>query len=243
MATPASAAPNDTMLTELKALITDLSGTELSDAEPDASFLELGFDSLFLTQLTQGIQSKFRVKLTFRQIMESYPTLGSLTAHLDSTVAPELRATPSGGTDSGAGSSDGSRSGCTRSDSSAVVAPMAFAAVPAPAASYEALFAGQLQALTSLFQQQMAFLQGSCAGRGGFCSCDSYKCTDYRAISNCFRYKIDFASDNCCATCACSGPEYGRGERAETCEASLHTLQAAAARGNRRVESGTGDLP
>ena len=106
------------MLTELKALITDLSGTELADAEPDASFLELGFDSLFLTQLTQGIQSKFRVKLTFRQIMESYPTLGSLTAHLDSTVAPELRATPVVAPIPVQAVHDGSRSGCTRSDSS-----------------------------------------------------------------------------------------------------------------------------
>ena len=81
MATTASAAataPADSMLLELKDLITDLSGTDLADAESDASFLELGFDSLFLTQLTQSIQSKFRVKLTFRQIMESYPSLDSL---------------------------------------------------------------------------------------------------------------------------------------------------------------------
>src|SRR5271168_3978681 len=87
----AVAADDDAMLKDLKALITDLSGTDLTDAEADASFPELGFDSLFLTQLTQGIQSKFRVKLTFRQIMESYPTLGTLGAHLDATVAPALR--------------------------------------------------------------------------------------------------------------------------------------------------------
>ena len=156
MATPASAAPNDTMLTELKALITDLSGTELSDAEPDASFLELGFDSLFLTQLTQGIQSKFRVKLTFRQIMESYPTLGSLAGHLDSNVAPELRAAPV------AAPVPVQAPASPVQMAAAVSAPMAFAPAPAsaPAGSYEALFAGQLQALTSLFQQQMAFLQG-----------------------------------------------------------------------------------
>jgi acyl carrier protein len=74
MATPTPVAADDAaMLNDLKALITDLSGTDLADAEADASFLELGFDSLFLTQLTQGIQSKYRVKLTFRQIMESYP--------------------------------------------------------------------------------------------------------------------------------------------------------------------------
>ena len=169
MATPASAAPNDTMLTELKLLITDLSGTELGDAEPDASFLELGFDSLFLTQLTQGIQSKFRVKLTFRQIMESYPTLASLAAHLDATVAPELRSAPAAAT----------LPVQTAPVAPAVAAPAPPQAVPAPNAapvfapaavtapglsgSYETLFATQMQALTTLFQQQMAFLHGQVA--------------------------------------------------------------------------------
>ena len=164
MATPAPAAPSDTMLTELKALITDLSGTELSDAEPDASFLELGFDSLFLTQLTQGIQSKFRVKLTFRQIMESYPTLGSLSAHLDSTVAPELRTAPVVAPIpvQAVQTFPVQAAAPVQVGPVAPIPPAAFAPAlaPAPAGSYEALFAGQLQALTSLFQQQMAFLQG-----------------------------------------------------------------------------------
>ena len=61
MPTSTSVAADDAaMLNDLKALIADLSGTDLADAEADASFLELGFDSLFLTQLTQGIQSKYR---------------------------------------------------------------------------------------------------------------------------------------------------------------------------------------
>src|SRR5271168_2831526 len=147
----AVAADDDAMLKDLKALITDLSGTDLTDAEADASFPELGFDSLFLTQLTQGIQSKYRVKLTFRQIMESYPTLDSLAGHLKDAVAPNLQPAQ-------------------------VVAPVAAAPtaqVPAPAVfaqigplptfaptvtansgSYESLFASQMQALTGLIQQQ-----------------------------------------------------------------------------------------
>ncbi|MBV8630060.1 MAG: aminotransferase class III-fold pyridoxal phosphate-dependent enzyme, partial [Silvibacterium sp.] len=158
MATPASVAQSDTMLSELKALIADLSGTDLSDAEADASFLELGFDSLFLTQLTQGIQSKFRVKLTFRQIMESYPTLGALAAHLDATVAPELR------------NASVAPASVPTAPPAPLFAPPAAAPTPSPIAfapaaggSYEALFASQMQALTALFQQQMAFLQGHAA--------------------------------------------------------------------------------
>jgi amino acid adenylation domain-containing protein len=159
MPTPAAAAQSDTMLTELKALIADLSGTDLGDAEADASFLELGFDSLFLTQLTQGIQSKFRVKLTFRQIMESYPTLGALAAHLDTTVAPELRSAPV--------VAPALAAAPVQAVPVPAAAPVAFSPAPvmssAPAGSYEALFASQMQALTALFQQQMAFLQGHAA--------------------------------------------------------------------------------
>ncbi len=158
MATPAPPAPNDTMLSELKALITDLSGIDLADAEADASFLELGFDSLFLTQLTQGIQSKFRVKLTFRQIMESYPTLGTLAAHLDATVAPALRSAalvaPTPVPTNPAAATQGILA------APIPATPSIPATLTAPTGSYEALFASQMQALTSLFQQQMAFLHG-----------------------------------------------------------------------------------
>ena len=193
MATPASAAPNDTMLTELKALITDLSGTELSDAEPDASFLELGFDSLFLTQLTQGIQSKFRVKLTFRQIMESYPTLGSLAAHLDSTVAPELRAAPvAAPAPVQAVQAAPVQAAPTQIAAAAPIplsAPMAFAPALASAGSYEALFAGQAAGAHQPVPAADGVFAGPCAGRGGFCSCASYKSSGRRTISNCCRYK------------------------------------------------------
>ncbi len=165
MSTPASAVQSDAMLTDLKALIVDLSGTDLGDAEAEASFLELGFDSLFLTQLTQGIQSKFRVKLTFRQIMESYPTLGALAAHLDASVAPELRSAPAAVAPAAPVSATAPVPTTAPTSATAPVystTPVAFAPAPttAPTGSYEALFANQVQALTTLFQQQMAFLQG-----------------------------------------------------------------------------------
>jgi amino acid adenylation domain-containing protein len=161
MATPSSAVTEDAMLNDLKALITDLSGTDLTDAEADASFLELGFDSLFLTQLTQGIQSKYKVKLTFRQIMESYPTLDSLSAHLKETVAPNLQP------------SVAPVAAATPVPAPATFAQTAPAATFAPSftqtptavsgsisGSIEGLFASQMQAMTALFQQQLAILQG-----------------------------------------------------------------------------------
>ncbi len=146
------AADDAAMLNDLKALIADLSGTDLADAEADASFLELGFDSLFLTQLTQGIQSKYRVKLTFRQIMESYPTLDSLAKHLEETVAPNLQP---------------AKTTAPVAAQAAPVAPIVFAqaapvaafASSAPSGSYESLFASQMQAMTSLIQQQLEIIR------------------------------------------------------------------------------------
>jgi amino acid adenylation domain-containing protein len=144
-----SNAQGSSLLTGLKSLIADLSGVELTDADAGASFLDLGFDSLFLTQLTQAIQSKFRVKLTFRQIMESYSTIDALAAHLDATVAPELRPTASAPAVSSA-------------PLVAASLPVMPAGVPA-AGAVEALFAAQTQALTQLFQQQLAALNGQAA--------------------------------------------------------------------------------
>jgi amino acid adenylation domain-containing protein len=156
MATPSPIANDEfAMLNDLKALITDLSGTDLTDAEADASFLELGFDSLFLTQLTQGIQSKYRVKLTFRQVMEEFPTLDSLASHLKATVAPNLQPAAA-------------QAAPVAAAVPVAVAPTAafapsFSPAPLVAAapgSLEALFAIQMQAMTGLFQQQLALLGG-----------------------------------------------------------------------------------
>jgi amino acid adenylation domain-containing protein len=162
MATPSSVVTEDAMLNDLKALITDLSGTDLADAEADASFLELGFDSLFLTQLTQGIQSKYKVKLTFRQIMESYPTLDSLSGHLKETVAPNLQpqaaAAPAIATATPAVAAPAVQA-------TSAFTPAAFTpAIAAAPGSVEALFAIQMQAMTNLFQQQLALLGGGQLG-------------------------------------------------------------------------------
>ncbi|HEY0410649.1 MAG TPA: aminotransferase class III-fold pyridoxal phosphate-dependent enzyme, partial [Candidatus Dormibacteraeota bacterium] len=40
-------------------------------------------DSLFLTQVALQLQRRFRVRLTFRQLMESHPSLSALARHLD----------------------------------------------------------------------------------------------------------------------------------------------------------------
>ncbi|WP_446745077.1 amino acid adenylation domain-containing protein [Silvibacterium acidisoli] len=159
----ATVSSSDLMLSALKDMIADLSGTDLTGADADASFLELGFDSLFLTQLTQAIQGKYKLKLTFRQIMESYPTLDGLAKHLDEAVTPELKpaaaapvATPAPTAVAVAAAPVAYAAPVVQPALTPVAAPV----IHAPAGSLEALLASQVQALSGLFQQQMEFLRG-----------------------------------------------------------------------------------
>ncbi|MFN0041077.1 MAG: aminotransferase class III-fold pyridoxal phosphate-dependent enzyme [Burkholderiales bacterium] len=63
-------------------MLEDTSGYELKDAATDANFLELGFNSLLLTQISTAIKSSFGVAVSFRALMEEITTIGELTAHL-----------------------------------------------------------------------------------------------------------------------------------------------------------------
>ncbi len=86
----AAAAPDEaTLLTQIKRLLSDLSGLDVSTAEPTTSLLELGFDSLFLTQIALALRKKFAIKLTLRQLMADLATLDKLTEYIaqNSTVA------------------------------------------------------------------------------------------------------------------------------------------------------------
>ncbi len=67
-----------------------LSGIPLDELNPRASFLELGFDSLFLTQAIAKLKKKFKVNLSFRQLLEEFPNIGTLSKHFDNNLATEV---------------------------------------------------------------------------------------------------------------------------------------------------------
>lgn len=60
-----------------------LSGIPADEMEPRATFLELGFDSLLLTQAARELQKAFGVPIAFRDLMQTFPTLTDLAAHLE----------------------------------------------------------------------------------------------------------------------------------------------------------------
>ncbi len=156
------------LVSNLKAMVTELSDIDLSQTPSSISLLELGLDSLFLTQLTQAIRAQYGVKLTFRQIMGEYATFDALAAHLGTVApkdklplpaalpvasAPTIATPPAPPAQSGNGSP------------AAAPAPV-FTAPPAIAFSgagegYAALFAQQMAAMSTLMQQQLAILSGS----------------------------------------------------------------------------------
>src|SRR5690606_16481691 len=74
---------------QLKEVFEDVAGFDLSDADGDANFIELGLDSLMLTQVALQLQKTFGVKISFRQLMGEYASLDRLVAALDAQMPPE----------------------------------------------------------------------------------------------------------------------------------------------------------
>jgi glutamate-1-semialdehyde aminotransferase/thioesterase domain-containing protein/acyl carrier protein len=67
----------------------DLSGVPPETITENASFLELGFDSLFLTQLSAACQRIFGIRITFRQLFSDLKSVAALGAYLDEKLPPD----------------------------------------------------------------------------------------------------------------------------------------------------------
>jgi amino acid adenylation domain-containing protein len=82
---------------EVISLLEDLSGMDIDRAQ-EATFLEMGFDSLFLTQVAQALETKYGVKIKFVQLLDGLATIERVCTHLDSFLPadklPELAAAP-----------------------------------------------------------------------------------------------------------------------------------------------------
>lgn len=73
-------------------LIEELSGKAIPDAQ--VKFVELGFDSLFLTQVSQALLVRFGAKVTFRQLLGELASVAALAEHLDRTLPEEIAEAP-----------------------------------------------------------------------------------------------------------------------------------------------------
>jgi glutamate-1-semialdehyde aminotransferase/acyl carrier protein len=125
-------------------MFSELSGLGLTEEAAGTSFLELGFDSLFLTQVTQALQGRYGLKITFRQLIDDLSNIDLLAADLDARLPAEAEAvapapvavTPT-------------------------IAPAAVAMSVAPASAIEAVVREQLQVMSQLMARQLEAFGGA----------------------------------------------------------------------------------
>ena len=77
------------LVSQLRELFEDVAGLDLAEGDASTSFVELGLDSLTLTQAALQVKKQFSVNLTFRQLMEQYRSFDTLAEFLDASLPPD----------------------------------------------------------------------------------------------------------------------------------------------------------
>jgi len=167
----------------IAAILENLSGSAPPSTTAPISFLEMGYDSLFLTQVAQKIQSQMKVKITFRQLLAQYSTIPTLAAFLAEKVPASAVPTRAPAAPAAAPAAVAMAAGPATLSSVPAPGVAAFAPAPvgfagaAPAATWarppvgaaplaasvgglEGLFRDQLNMMSQLISRQFDVLQG-----------------------------------------------------------------------------------
>jgi len=88
---PSSHARVPRLVGELLVLFEDVSGADLDGVNPGANFVELGLDSLSLTQVALQLQKTYALKITFRELMETCSSFERLAEHIDRLLPAEAQ--------------------------------------------------------------------------------------------------------------------------------------------------------
>ncbi len=151
------------ILKKLESIFEDLSGIDFGAGKAAATFLELGLDSLFLTQVSQALQSKFGIKITFRQLLDQLPTLDALASYLDENLGTEVPPAISLNGKAHKDSRGEAPTPAAAEFAQALIAEQTV--VRAEAASgdldLESLFKNQLRTLSDLMTKQLEALRGA----------------------------------------------------------------------------------
>ncbi|MCO6509298.1 MAG: amino acid adenylation domain-containing protein [Aridibacter famidurans] len=146
----------------LKGLFHELSGIETADLDESATFLELGFDSLFLTQASQAIKARFGTSVAFRQMLDELSTLETLSEYVDQNLPDDspLAASPVNSPEPARSEQLNEAMATRDSELSSTVRN-----IDAEEGSIENVIKLQLEAMSKLAEQQLAQLRA-----GGFAS-------------------------------------------------------------------------
>ncbi|MET0284184.1 MAG: aminotransferase class III-fold pyridoxal phosphate-dependent enzyme, partial [Polyangiales bacterium] len=82
------------LLTELRALIEDTSGIDLEPDSEQLDFVELGIDSLAVTQLATRLKKQYGLAIPMRQLIDETSSLSTLAEFLDRTLPAEAEVAP-----------------------------------------------------------------------------------------------------------------------------------------------------
>jgi len=78
------------LMEKLQKIIKDASGIEVGENDRHSSFLEMGLDSLLLTQLAFMFKREFSIPLGFRQLNSEFKTLDLLADHLVESLSKDV---------------------------------------------------------------------------------------------------------------------------------------------------------
>ncbi|GAB3718552.1 amino acid adenylation domain-containing protein [Spirosoma lituiforme] len=80
----------EALLSKVNQLLEDASGIDMVGVAPTTSFLEIGFDSLLLTQVALNLKKEFSLPITFRQLTSTYTTPEQLAGYLDQMMPADV---------------------------------------------------------------------------------------------------------------------------------------------------------
>ncbi|HKO81016.1 MAG TPA: aminotransferase class III-fold pyridoxal phosphate-dependent enzyme, partial [Chitinophagaceae bacterium] len=78
------------LIEKAKAILEDASGIDMQDMSPETSFIEMGLDSLILTQIAISLKKSFSLPITFRQLNQDLENLDRLATYLDENLPKGL---------------------------------------------------------------------------------------------------------------------------------------------------------
>ena len=137
---------------KIRVTLKNLSGQDHASADPNVTFLELGFDSLLLTQVAQAFRKEFGVKVTFRQLLEEHATIAALAEYLDAQLPPEVLAP--------AASTPAVPASVAKPSASLTVSALPMAALAGPRTEGATLVERVIQDQLRLMEQQLSLLRG-----------------------------------------------------------------------------------
>lgn len=150
-------APRNTAIAaEIREILSNLSGIPGEELIGDATFLELGFDSLLLTQVSKAFQDGFGVTVKMRQLMTDYSSIDAMVEYLDATLDRERFREAAAVSPTPVTSAPATAPSAASVATPAMTAPPNSSPLPVNDGTIQSVIAQQM----ALMQQQLNLLQG-----------------------------------------------------------------------------------